>query len=87
MGINCGFSSEDILRETPILPFWRRYVSIGFRSTLAALIVKHTPSGIRMMAESSSRMDPLMAKEKGDPGRKELFRSPSIFSEGFSLSI
>mmetsp|Transcript_1151 Transcript_1151/g.2022 ORF Transcript_1151/g.2022 Transcript_1151/m.2022 type:complete len:213 (-) Transcript_1151:6-644(-) len=39
-----------------------------------------------MMAESSSRRDPRSAKEKGEPGRKELLRSPSNFSEGRSTS-
>ena len=38
-----------------------------------------------MIAESSSRIDPLSAKEKGDPGRKVLLRSPSNRSEGCSL--
>jgi hypothetical protein len=52
-----------------MLPCCVRYDDIFFRSTLAALIVKHTPSGTRTMAESSSCNDPLRVKEKGDPGR------------------
>ena len=37
------------------------------------------------MAESASKTLPLREKEKGDPGRKELFLSPMTFSEGCSL--
>lgn len=53
---------------------------------LAVLICKQTPSGMRIMAASSSRNEPQRANKKGDPGRKELLRSPSNLSEGCSLS-
>ena len=70
----------------PILPFCIRYVSISFLSTLADDILRHTPSGILIIAESSSRIDPLRANENAEPGRKVLLRSPSNRSEGCSLS-
>lgn len=48
-------------------------------------MVNLTPSGMRKMVESDSKRDPLRENEKGDPGRKEMDCSETIFSEGCSL--
>jgi hypothetical protein len=70
-----------------MLPCWLRYDVIALRSTLAADIVRHTPSGTRTTAESSSWSDPRRAKEKGEPGRNEEFRSPRTFADGCSRNV
>lgn len=40
---------------------------------------------MRMMAESDSCTLPCREKENGDPGKKELLRSPMMFWDGCSL--
>jgi hypothetical protein len=62
-------------------------VAISFRSTLATFSVKHTPSGIRITAASSSWSEPFNANENGEPGRNEALRSPNTLAEGCSRTV